>query len=77
MAKRSVWVVGNRSEGYKVRSEGAERAASTHSTQSAAIRAGQEVAQARRSELIVQNQHGQIRERASYGNDPCPPRDRK
>ncbi len=70
MARRNVWVTGNRREGYKVQSEGASRAASVHGTQAPAIEAGKKLAQSNRAELLIQNQHGQIREKDSYGHDP-------
>lgn len=77
MAKKDVWVTGNRSDGYKVRTEGAGRAASVHETQRSAIDAARDIAQSRRSEVIVQDQHGRIRQKDSFGNDPCPPKDKK
>ncbi len=77
MAKKDVWVTGNRSEGYRVQTEGAGRAASTHATQREAVDAGRDMAKARRSELIVQDQHDRIRQKDSFGNDPCPPKDKR
>ncbi|ACL64477.1 conserved hypothetical protein [Anaeromyxobacter dehalogenans 2CP-1] len=77
MAKKDVWVTGNRSDGYKVRSEGAGRAASVHPTQREAIDAARDKAQARKSELIVQDQHGRIRQKDSFGNDPRAPKDKR
>ena len=78
MARRdAVWVTGNRTDKYKVRTEGASRAASTHNTQREAIDAARRLAQARETELRLQDQHGRIREARSYGNDPCPPKDRR
>lgn len=75
--KENVWVTGNRREGYAVRTEGAGRAASRHETQREAIDTARAMAQARRSELIVQGQHGQIRDKDSHGHDPCPPKDKR
>lgn len=77
MAPKDVWVTGNSKVGFKVRTEGAGRAASAHTTQREAIDAGREMARARRSELIVQNEHGRIRQKDSFGNDPNPPKDRR
>jgi hypothetical protein len=77
MAKKDGWVTGNRTEGYKVRTEGAGRAASVHETQRSAIDAARELAETRRSELIVQDQHGRIRQKDSFGNDPNPPKDKR
>lgn len=78
MAKQdAVWVTGNRVNKYSVRTEGAGRAASRHETQREAFEAGRKLAQARETELRVQDQHGRIRETRSYGNDPCPPKDKR
>lgn len=74
MSKKNVWVIGNRSEGFRVKSEGATRAASVHDTQSEAITAAKSIAENRGAELIVQNTHGQIRQKDSFGNDPNPPK---
>jgi hypothetical protein len=30
-----------------------------------------------RTELFIHRENGMIRERNSYGNDPCPPRDKR
>ena len=64
------------------RVQGAERrrrarAASVHPTQRDAIDAARDIAQTRKSELIVQDQHGRIRQKGSFGNDSCPPKDKK
>ncbi len=78
MAKRdAVWVTGSRTTGYRVTTEGAGRAASTHATQHEAFEAGRRIAQGRHTELRVQDTHGRIRDARSYGNDPCPPKDRR
>ncbi|NLW31132.1 MAG: DUF2188 domain-containing protein [Fibrobacter sp.] len=61
---------------WGVKGAGAERFTSLHSTQAEAIEAGREIARNQQKELFIHNRHGQIRDRDSYGNDPCPPRDR-
>ncbi len=43
---------------------------STHSTQDEAVRAGREVAEQEQGELAVHGADGQIRDKASHGNDP-------
>jgi len=72
MSGNNVWVV-NHPEGWAVKSEGSERAASVHTTQGDAIQAARDMAKRRESELIIQGENGQIRERNSYGKDPFPP----
>ncbi len=61
---------------WGVRGGGNRRLTSIHSTQSAAIESARNIARNQQSELFIHNRHGQIRDRDSYGNDPCPPRDR-
>ena len=67
------WVVRN-GKGWAVRGEGDREISSKHRTQGAAI--DQATAEARReqSEVIIQDRHGKIREKNSYGPDDFPPR---
>lgn len=55
---------------WKTQRVGAERAASVHDTQAEAWSEAQRHARAARSEAFLQNRHGQIRERNTYGRDP-------
>jgi hypothetical protein len=50
--------------------QGTTRAASIHSTQTAAVQAARAQAKRERTELIVKSAGGAIRERDSFGNDP-------
>jgi hypothetical protein len=61
---------------WGVRAERSERLTSVHSTQGKAIDAARNIAQNQHSEIFIHGRNGQIRDRDSYGNDPCPPRDR-
>lgn len=63
--------------GWGVRGENNDRLTSTHRTQGAAINAAIEIAKNRHSDVVIHDRHGRIRDRDSYGNDPCPPRDRR
>ncbi|WP_422640906.1 DUF2188 domain-containing protein [Vibrio aestuarianus] len=72
---KNQWVV-KTEQGWAVKGEGNSRYTSHHGTQEQAISAAKEIAQNQQSELIIQGRHGQIRERESYGNDPCPPKDK-
>ena len=38
---------------------------------------GREIAKNQKTELVIHNKKGQIRDKDSYGNDNCPPRDTK
>ena len=47
---------------------------STHRKQSTAIEEGRKQAIEQRSEHVIHNREGRIREKNSYGNDPYPPK---
>jgi hypothetical protein len=62
---------------WGVRGQGNSRLTSRHDTQSEAIEAARQIAQNQGGEVFIHNRQGQIRDRDSYGNDPCPPQDQK
>ena len=62
---------------WAVRGEGNERVTSILPTQRAAIERAREIAMREKSEVVIHRGDGQIRDKDSYGKDPCPPRDRK
>ncbi len=66
-----------RDDGWAVRGEGNSRDTSCHGTQGEAINAARDIAQNQRVEVVIHGRDGRIRDRDSYGNDPCPPRDTK
>lgn len=76
MAKKNVHVVPN-GKGWSTKLEGTAKPLSNHRTQQAASEAGKKVAQQNQSELVIHRPNGQIRDKDSYGNDPCPPKDKK
>jgi hypothetical protein len=61
---------------WGVRGEGNSRLTSIHDTQREATGDARSIARNQQSELLIHGRDGQIRERDSYGNDPCPPRDK-
>ena len=73
MPKKNQHVVSHQN-GWAVKSEGASKASSVHSTQKEAIDRGREVAKNQKSELLVHGRNGRIRARDSHGNDPFPPK---
>lgn len=75
MAKKDVHVVPD-GKGWAVKPEGG-KALSKHRTQKAASDAGRKVAKKNQSELVIHRPNGQIRDKDSFGNDPCPPKDTK
>jgi len=66
-----------RGKGWAVRPAGSNRTTSTHRSQGAAIRAARRAAINQRSEVVIHRSDGRIRDKDSYGPDPCPPKDRK
>ena len=61
---------------WGVRGEGNSRLTSIHDTQREATDDARSIARNQQSELLIHGRDGQIRQRDSYGNDPCPPRDK-
>lgn len=59
---------------WQVKGEGNSKATGTFDTQKQAIASARAIAINQKSELLVHNEHGQIRARNSYGNDPYPPK---
>lgn len=60
--------------GWAVKGANNERATSVHRTQAEAINAGRSIARNQKSELLIHNTEGRIRQKNSYGNDPYPPK---
>lgn len=75
--KRDVHVVPHKDGGWATLREGASKAGSRHSTQREAIDKGRAQARREKTELVIHRRDGRIRDSDSYGNDPCPPKDRK
>ncbi|MBN1258391.1 DUF2188 domain-containing protein [Candidatus Peregrinibacteria bacterium] len=62
---------------WAVKGAGNHRATSLHDTQKEAIEAGRDIAINQKSELVIHRPDGTIRDKDSYGHDPCPPKDTK
>lgn len=62
---------------WAVLGEGNSRDTSHHDTQAEAIDAARSIAINQQSDVVVHRPNGRIRDRDSYGNDPCPPKDEK
>ena len=62
---------------WQVKSEGSTRATKNFNTQREAIDFARDIARNQNSELVIHRKNGQIRDKDSYGNDSCPPRDTK
>ena len=60
---------------WQVKAEKATKATKNFNTQKAAIAYAKDSAKNQKSELVIHGKDGKIRDKDSYGNDPCPPRD--
>ena len=62
---------------WGVRGEGNSKLTKITSTQNKAIEKAREIAKNQRSEVVIHGENGKIQDRDSYGNDTCPPKDKK
>jgi len=76
MAKKNQWVTIH-PKGWAIKGEGNKRATKVTKTQKEAIGIAKKIAENQKSELYIQNRKGKIRSKDSYGNDPCPPKDKE
>lgn len=76
MGKKNVHVVPRKDGDWSVKREGAKRSSAVTETQAEAIKEARKIAQKDGGEMSVHGKDGQIREKSSYGNDPCPPKDK-
>lgn len=76
MKKKNQHVV-PRKDGWAVKGDNNKKASSIHGTQKKAIEAAKKNAQNQKTEVIIHGRNGKIRDKDSYGTDPCPPKDKK
>jgi hypothetical protein len=62
---------------WGVRGEGNSRITKETSTQAQAIEVARVIAKNQASEVVIHGKDGAIRDKDSYGKDPCPPQDKK
>lgn len=67
----------SRGKGWAVRPAGTGRDSSHHRTQRTAIDQARQNAIRQQSEVVIHRPDGRIRDKDSYGPDPCPPKDTK
>ncbi|MFO7903201.1 MAG: DUF2188 domain-containing protein [Planctomycetota bacterium] len=70
MAKKNIHIIPSGKK-WAVKPAGSSAASSTHRTQSAAEQAARKLAKQNQSELVIHRPDGRIRDKDSYGNDPC------
>lgn len=61
--------------GWAVKGERTTKPTVVTKTQAEAETIAREIARNNKSEIFIHGKNGRIRERDSYGNDPCPPVD--
>lgn len=63
--------------GWSVKGAGNSKATKVTSTKKAAIKVATQIAKNQHSDTKIHNMDGKISSGNSYGNDPCPPKDKK
>lgn len=64
-------------DGWAVKGAGNQKATRVVGTQREAINIAQDIARNQQSDTKIHGENGRIRAGNSYGNDPCPPKDKK
>ncbi len=77
MNKKGKHVVPRQDGGWAVKTTGASRASKVFEKKDDAVKYARDSAKKVHGELYVHGKDGTIKERRSYGNDPCPPKDKK
>jgi len=62
---------------WAVKKEGQNKPISTHHTKERAQERGASIARHLKVEHVIHGRNGKIQDKDSYGNDPCPPKDKK
>ena len=77
MAKgKNVHVVPH-NNGWAARTEGSQKVLKDFDTKAQATDFGRNVARNQQSELVIHGLNGRIQDKDSFGNDQCPPIDKK
>lgn len=77
MAKGKNQHVVKHPKGWAVKGAGNSKATKVTRTQAKAIDVAQNIARNQLSDTKIHGRNGKIRAGNSYGNDPCPPEDKK
>lgn len=70
-------VVPNPNGGWDIKGENNSKSTKHTDTKNEAIEIAREIAKNQKSELVIHNKNGQISDKDSFGDDPCPPKDTK
>ena len=63
--------------GWAVKKNNASKSSAYTSTKSDAVSKAKKLSKNSGSEMVVHGKNGKIQYSNSYGNDPCPPKDKK
>ena len=77
MSKKNQHVVPTKDGNWGVRGEGNSKLTKVTPTQSDAINVARDIAKNKKAEVVIHKKDGTIRDKDSYGNDHCPPKDKK
>lgn len=72
--RKNQHVTPHKDGGWQVKGAGNSKATKITKTQSEAVKIAKRIAKNSKSELLIHNKGGRIRQKNSYGNDPFPPR---
>ena len=75
--KPAIHTVPNPQGGWDNKREGQQKPISHHTTKNEATQTGRQDAVQSKTEHVIHNKDGKISEKNSYGNDPCPPKDKR
>ncbi|MBU1036462.1 DUF2188 domain-containing protein [Patescibacteria group bacterium] len=76
MPKKNIHVARHQ-EKWAVVKEGVKKPLGLFKTQTVAIKRARPIAKKDKVELVIHNKKNVIRDKDSYGDDPCPPKDKK
>lgn len=68
--KPQVAVEPRKTGGWAVQTDGTQRADSLHERKSDAVARGRQLAENKKTELVIKNENGRIAQKNSHGNDP-------
>ena len=77
MGNRKEYHVVPDNDGWKVVKNNSTKASLCANLKVEAVKAAKQFSQKSGSELVVHGKDGKIQYSNSYGNDPCPPKDKK
>jgi hypothetical protein len=61
---------------WQVKRENASRATKVFQKKSDAVSYAHDIAKRQQGELVIHDRNGRIIDKDSFGNDPCPPKDK-